>query len=106
MKETIKQAKKLNQKFEPKKQREEVLSILIDSYPVYIETHSIRLLTHIVNLPERISELKNHHFIDVDCKIVGKHTNKFGRKINKYAYKLNVDCFDKVIEYMQNALKV
>ena len=62
----------------PKKQIEEVLYYLIKRHS--INGRQMMLDTGVLNLTARIADLRNKHFLNIDCNYISVK-NKFKRKI-------------------------
>ena len=91
-------------KFKPNTQQDEIVHILTESYPKFVEAHNIRQMTYIVDVPKVVS-LLGEKGIDIKAVITRLHKNKFGRYVRITSYKLTKDGYQNAQEWIKKNIK-
>ena len=90
--------------FKPNTQQDEVIHILTENYPKFVEAHNIRQMTYIVDVPKVVSLLREKG-IDIIAEITRLHKNKFGRTINITSYRLTKDGYQNAQEWIKKNIE-
>ena len=91
-------------KFKPNTQQDEIVHILTESYPKFVEAHGIRHMTYIVDVPKVVSLLREKD-IDIIAEITRLHKNKFGRSVRITSYKLTKDGYENAQEWIKKNIE-
>lgn len=91
-------------KFNPQTQQDEVIDILTENYPKFVDAHHIRQMTYIVDVPKVVSLLRDRG-IEIKAEITRLHTNKFGRSVRITSYRLTKDGYENAKEWIKKNIE-